>query len=72
MKILLLWVTALSTMLYAMSIDSLNLLAFCGWGVINFILIMICYYFLTYKEVKKYSGCDFIDKLLKMEEKDYE
>ena len=71
MKLILLWITALSVMLYAMSIDSLSILALILWGVGNFAFICICYYFLSEDDVVKYSGASLIDKILGMNEEDY-
>lgn len=72
MKIFLLWITAFSVMLYAMGLDSLSLTALLIWGIVNILLILTSYVFLSEKDVMKYSGAKFIDKLLKMEDEDYE
>ena len=71
-KIILLWITAFSVMLYAMSIDSLSLNFLLVWGILNVLFILFCKVFLSEEDVMKYSGTKFIDKLLKMEDEDYE
>lgn len=64
-KFTLLWITALSVVFFLMGIDSLTIEQGILWAGCSCLLIFLSYICLTEEEVKKYSGANFFEKLIK-------